>query len=451
MSLMTFKTEAAKHGAENIPTSHTALATMSANQLTALRAEVINAAHAINDQLDDKTPEARMKVLDKSHDAAMRLIDSIDAQLTDLENESRSAEEARVARRPITPAVSRPDGEEVTERTDTWLDQNGKEVRALAPGDAVATGKAEVRFGDAVRALVTGARTDAEKRALSEGTGSAGGFTVPTPLAVEFIDKLRARTNVIRAGARTVPMDSETLMMAKLTGDPAAAWKPENDAITASDATFGRVQFQSKTLIGMVRMSRELAEDSINLAPMIENAFAQSLAVELDRACLFGSGSGSEPLGLVGTTGINEVDMGTNGAAITNYAPLLDAVYELEADNVDGVSGAIMNPRTWRTISGFVDADGNPLTMPQTIGQVPMLRSTSVPVDETQGTANDASSIIMGRFSDMLIGLRTSFRLEVSREVLAQNHQVLVVAHLRADMQLAHPESFCRIKGITPA
>jgi Escherichia/Staphylococcus phage prohead protease len=63
------------------------------------------------------------------------------------------------------------------------------EVRVLGRGDSFRAWVAErsrypkefgqIRLGDVLRALITGPRNDVEKRVLSEGTDSAGGFTVP--------------------------------------------------------------------------------------------------------------------------------------------------------------------------------------------------------------------------------------------------------------------------------
>ena len=63
--------------------------------------------------------------------------------------------------------------------------------------------------------------------------------------------------------------------------------------------------------------------------------------------------------------------------------------------------------------------------------------------------ASDAGSpagttVCVGDFSNLLIGLRTSFRLEATRIGAGafENLQVAVRAFLRADIQLAHPETF---------
>jgi len=81
-------------------------------------------------------------------------------------------------------------------------------------------------------------------------------------------------------------MSSETLSIARLASDPQAGWKVENAAIDETAITFERVVLHAHTLIGVVRASRELIEDAINLESVLSDAFAKSLALELDRVCL---------------------------------------------------------------------------------------------------------------------------------------------------------------------
>jgi len=48
---------------------------------------------------------------------------------------------------------------------------------------------------------------------------------------------------------------------------------------------------------------------------MIEQALAKTMAAEIDRAAILGDGTSESPTDITGTSGINEVSMGTNGAA----------------------------------------------------------------------------------------------------------------------------------------
>ena len=103
---------------------------------------------------------------------------------------------------------------------------------------------AEFSLGRAVRGMVTAAGTTRTWRGahLSEGTDSAGGFAVPAPLASFTIDLIRNASQVINAGAVTVPMESETLSIPRLSAQPVPEWHKENDPVAESDPAFERVQ-----------------------------------------------------------------------------------------------------------------------------------------------------------------------------------------------------------------
>ena len=306
-------------------------------------------------------------------------------------------------------------------------------------------------LGRMVRALVTGSQDDSERRALSEGTDSAGGYTVPDILSSQLIDRLRTKSRVFQAGAATVQLDSDKHSFAKLLTDPTAGWRGEADAVAESDPTFGRIDFVPKTLAVMIKMSRELLEDSLNAEAAVNTAIANALANEVDRVALLGSGAGNEPTGMANMSGgINEHSMATNGAAVADYTDLLDAIQLLQEDNAGGTTAAIMAPRTLRKYSGMVDTTGQPLNRPKLIENLPFLETTQVPVDQTQGTATDASSIFLGDFSDLVIGFRTRMTIQILKERYANTMEVGFLAYLRCDVHAWHEQSLARIVGITP-
>ena len=338
-----------------------------------------------------------------------------------------------------------------TNRNTGWVDAKGEPVRVLRPGDLWAERKGDgIALGDAMRALATGPRNDFERKALAEGTTTAGGFTVAAPLATWYIDRLRARSVVIQAGARTIPMESSTLAMARLDSDPSIGWRGENDGIAEGDPTFSRVTLTAKSLAGIVRVSRELLADTVNAGAMLEQAFLNVMALELDRAAIWGDGTGDSPLGIANVSGINEVSMGTNGAALTGYGPLIDAIYELQLDNVGQVTAGIMHPRTGAALAKLVDTNGNPLVEPKMSADVPRMPTTAAPINETQGTATNASSIVYGDFSQLFIGMREEINIRTLSEAFAGNGQIAFLVHARADIAAAHNASFCRLKGIKP-
>ena len=199
----------------------------------------------------------------------------------------------------------------------------------------------------------------------------------------------------------------------------------------------------------LVKISRELLEDSINIGDILTGALANALALELDRVALLGSGTAPEPRGIFNTSGILSQSQGDNGAALTGFGPLVTAWGALAAENC-APNAMVMAPRTRTTLGGLLATDNQPLNPPPLIAGVPMLVTSQMPITQTQGTANNASSIIIGDFTRLLIGVRTGLRIELLKERYAENMQYAFVAHLRADIAVEQPKAFLKLIGVIP-
>jgi len=306
-------------------------------------------------------------------------------------------------------------------------------------------------FGDYIAGMVGASNRADVKAALSEGTDSSGGYSVPSELLAEVIDDMRAATVCIQAGARTVPLTTDQTRMLKIVKDPVPTWRAENSLVSESEPNFGAIEFKPRSLAVMVRASRELLEDSTNIDTAIRLAFAASMAQALDRAALFGTGQDNEPLGLLNHN-IPTIDMGADGGSFTDYSPLLDLIELYENNDNWDMNGRVMvmNPTVKRQLAGLVNSENDPLRQPEELYQIPRLTTTNMPTNEVQGSATDASSVILGEFSKMLIGMRNSMRIEVLREQFADHMQYGFLCWMRADVALMHERSFARLAGITP-
>jgi hypothetical protein len=224
-------------------------------ELERQRLSIIDDARSVLQDLEACTDEKRTAELARQHETLMRKFDHIVIDIDEERSRSVAGGEPE-NRRPgsngsVTGDQSGSDGDLAArwagENRSGWVDAEGRAVRVLSPRDTLSSERHEgVGLGDAVRAMITGARNDLERRALSEGTSSAGGYTVPAPLASWFIDRLRAQSVVIRAGAMTVPMASQTMAIARLETDPTIGWRAENAALAEGDPTFGRVLLTAK-------------------------------------------------------------------------------------------------------------------------------------------------------------------------------------------------------------
>jgi HK97 family phage major capsid protein len=308
-------------------------------------------------------------------------------------------------------------------------------------------------LGRIIRSMVTGDRrglSDLEKRAMSEGTDSAGGYTVFDELGTHVIDRVRNSMRVIQAGALTVPMQSDTLNLARLATGATTAWKTENAAITAGDLSFERVQLVAKTLPVLVKMSVELFEDmSPGAEKVIEREIAQAIALELDRVALRGSGTGAEPRGIINQTGVTLQSSGANGTTPADYDFLVDAIASVWSANGQP-NARIYASRTAKTLAKLKDSQNQPLRAPDAVLNVKELITNQIPTSLTVGTSDDCSEAYVGDFRELLIGMRTAFRLEASRHSgdAFSNLQVWIRAYIRADVALAHPALFTVVQGI---
>jgi HK97 family phage major capsid protein len=362
------------------------------------------------------------------------LDDRIEQVLADQVAELRAA----ATRRPRPGAPREPVLTREQSVTD-WLQARG----AIDPAEH------ELSFDKYLRGLATARWDGAEhERALAEATVGAGGALVPAPLSARVIDLARNRTVVMRAGAQTVPMGSQTLALARLTSEGTPAWKTENAAITAADMVFDRVTFTARTLVRLITLSVELFEDADPSSEgVIANAFAGQMAVELDRVALLGTGTAPEPRGVLNQSGVTLTDHGAAGTAISNYDWWLDAIGAVRAAGFEP-NAHIQAPRSSTSLSKLKESTTNAYLTPPA-GLLPMLTTKSVPINLTVGASTDTSLVFTADWSNLLVGIRTDFNLRfLGERFLADNLQYAFLAYLRADVQLAQPTAFVVDRGV---
>jgi HK97 family phage major capsid protein len=408
--------------------------------LDRLRDKRIQARTAADEILTRAADESRDLTADEWAEHA-RLVaeereaaDALDAYRDEQLAELRAA----AARQPAPPPPARGPVLTREQSVESWAQTRGLITDADKP----------LSFDKFLRGIATGNwEGAAEERALSEGTLTAGGHLVPTPLSARVIDLARNATRVFQADARTVPMTAQTLKLARLTSEGTPAWKAENAAITDADMTFDSVTFTARTLVRLIKLSVELFEDSDPSAEdIIARSFASQLALELDRVALLGSGTAPEPRGVLNMTGVTLTDHGANGSNIASYDWFIDAKGSVLAANFEP-NAHIVAPRTVTSLGKLKDTTNQYLAAPP--GTLPLLATKQIPVNVTVGTSTDTSYIFTADWSQLMVGIRTEFNLQFLRErFLADNLQYAFLAYLRADVQLAQPAAFVVDRGV---
>jgi HK97 family phage major capsid protein len=217
-----------------------------------------------------------------------------------------------------------------------------------------------------------------------------------------------------------------------------------------------------RKLAGLEALSNELINDSIpSMLEVVGRSLLRSVALKFDLAVFEGSGSAPEPRGLKNVSGIQTVSMGTNGAALTNLDPIADAIGSLMDYNASAAA-IVMHPRTWRALTKIKEATGSakPLLQDEAggVGAAPRLSIYGTPVyvtsqlsvTETQGTANNASSIYVFDPNQVVAVFREDASIEVDNSRLFNSDQSKIRCIMRADIVVPNPKAVCRVVGVTP-
>lgn len=423
----------------------------SRSELNSHKKALLRASNLNGEGVDAAKSDQEVRSRADAHEAFMSLIDAIDEELDERQrgNQDRADQERRAKMRPLRDtsafsAISSPgdDGEYADEPTQVFALRSRQNYSDFVQDRNPNAQYRSLSVGSYLRAMVTGPQTDMERRALSEGTDSAGGYTVPEVLSARLIDRMRAASVLTRAGAQTVPLTSQKNYIATLNDDPKPGWRAELGPVKVSDMSFGRVEFEARSLAVLVKVSRELLEDSLNIESILPNVLATAMAQELDRVALFGSGNAPEPKGVANFTGLTPTSYA--GGVLSGYAPLIRARTALRNINSD-VSAYVMSPRDEGALAELVDVSGQPLNVPQAIASVPMLTTSKVPVN--LGANADESMILAGEWSKLMIGIRSNIRIEIVKEAFAETLEYGFLAHLRADVACEQEAAFTKLSA----
>ena len=335
----------------------------------------------------------------------------------------------------------------------SFEDVDGVKHKAITLKENLLTGEKDFSIGKIVRAKIIGdfsGLNDIETKAAGEGIGALGGWLVSEAVSAQMIDLARNKSCVMQAGAYTMKMPTPEMRLVKLTSDPTAYWRAEHSAITASDWTLEPINLHAVSLGCLVEVSLELLQDATNAGSMLQNAMAAAIALEMDRAALYGNGV-TEPTGLNNIADVETISKGVNGATVTTYDDFSNACEDV-ADNNGLATAAIMAPRTFYTIDRLKQGTTNePLVGPASYQALKKFVTNQIGITDTQGSASNASKIFVGDFKQMLFGIRKSLQVDISGSGSATTfakREIQIRIFTRLDIAVLRPNWFCKIYGI---
>ena len=297
-------------------------------------------------------------------------------------------------------------------------------------------------------------------------SGTGGALVGVDYLPERFIETLKATSSVMAMGVTVLPGLVGDVSIPKRDTDATAYWlSTEVTAITQSESTFSNVSLTPKRVAAYSKWSMQTEQQAL---PAIEELSRRNLITKIDQArdlaILNGSGSGGQPEGVLQTTGIGDIALGTNGGSVT-LNNLIDLEGALSEDNaLTGSLGYIAHSKIINQLKkaragGSTTTDGAYLwnsnlqdisrgSTPGSINGYSIRENNLLPTNLTKGSASTCTPIIFGNFSDIYVGMWGA-GIEVSISE-TEDDFIKLLTSIRAvttmDVAVAHAQSFAAIK-----
>lgn len=310
-----------------------------------------------------------------------------------------------------------------------------------------------------------GALTPSEQNALSEGTASEGGFTVPADFQAEVIAR-RADASVIRQLARVVQTSRDRVQWPAVTPHASSSsiyssafvggMVGERPVNTDAGPTFQMFEIGIKKFEAYTRISNDLIADSAaDILSFLATDGGRNLGLVEDDKFINGTGTGLEPMGIL-SVGITTADVeGSTSNNISNSttnagsAPKIIALAYLVPAQYAGNGSWLMARQTKGEIHALVDAQSRPWWQaaataggaagaPSTLVDMPVYQSPFMPVDNT-----DANKVLLvGDFSNLIIADRTALSVKVDDVNLVGSDETQIFLRSRAGSGVWNTDAF---------
>ncbi|KAF1017677.1 MAG: hypothetical protein GAK31_00945 [Stenotrophomonas maltophilia] len=263
-----------------------------------------------------------------------------------------------------------------------------------------------------------------------------GGILVDTTLqAGSFIDLLRNRAILLRR-ARTLGGLVGNVDIPKQTGGATGYWIGEGDDAPETGISLGMVSLKPKTVAAHSDVTRRLLkQSSMDAEAMLRHDLSIALALTIDKAGFYGSGSEYQPRGLANYDGIGQVAL---AGQYPTYEEAVGMETKIALDNADVDSMRFIGNASLRghakTALKFQAAGSGTLWEPNNT-----INGYGVDITNQIG----AGDTFFGNWNDLVVGLCGGLELTVDTAALALSGGVRLIVFQDVDFVLRRTESFC--------
>lgn len=293
-----------------------------------------------------------------------------------------------------------------------------------------------------------------ERRDLTAtgSSGAEGGYTIQTELG-EMIPFLRPRLSLEGLGAQVLTGLSGNVDIPRQITGSSSAWEGENDTTSETNTTWDKLSLTPKRLAAFMDVSKRLmVQSSISVENFVRNDLNKAQRVGLETALINGATGGDNPVGILNTSGIGSVAIGTNGGAPT-WAHIVKLWMEIAQDDADintlaflttpGIAAQLMQTEKAASTAQFVWTTNNAMG---SMNGYTAKATTLVPSTLTKGSSSDCHAIIFGDFSNLIIGNWGGLDLTVDPYTRAKDAVVVVTVNSYWNSVIRYPAGFAAIK-----
>jgi HK97 family phage major capsid protein len=251
-----------------------------------------------------------------------------------------------------------------------------------------------------------------ETKALSEGSNTDGGYTVPLEIA-QTIDRILAKASPIRALATVQQIGSSVYRKPITTVEAASGWVAETDSVsTTTTPTISAIDFPAMELYAMPATTQPLLDDSfVDIEQWLANEVQIVFAEQEGEAFVSGDGT-SQPKGFLSYTNVADASwswgnigyIASGAAGAFASSDPADALIQLAYAPKQGyrANGTwVMNRKTESVVRKFKDDNDNYIWQPGTAAGQPatLLGYPVAEAEDMPDIAANSYSIAFGDFA----------------------------------------------------
>jgi HK97 family phage major capsid protein len=279
-------------------------------------------------------------------------------------------------------------------------------------------------------------------------TGGPGSNAVATNLlADQFIELLRHRTWALK---RVTSMGGlvGNVDIPRQNSATQAYWVGEGGAATESEPGIDQIAFSPKTLAAYTDITRRLMLQSTPDAErIVRDDLLKVMALALDKAVLYGSGTSNQPAGLLAQNGIHAV---ATADVYPSYAEYVQMETDVAAADADvGSLSYVVSARARGAAKTTLKFPGAAIAQGGTVWESGNTINGYATDVTNQLVAGDS---FFGNWADFIVAMWSGLDMMVDPYSLSTSGGTRIVVFQDIDMNIRHKESFTYAsKTATPA